>query len=440
MRGARALAALALAFAALPGTASGEGLVDRAEALAREAEPRVIEWRRHIHRNPELSYEERETAAFIAARLRAMPGIEVRTGIAKTGVKAVLRGARPGPVVALRADMDALPVEEKSGLPFASRAKAPWKGKDTFVAHACGHDTHVAMLLGAAEVLSRLRAELAGTVVFLFQPAEEWGEPGGTIPSGAVAMVREGALADPKVDFVLGQHIGAEAPSRTLRYRRGALMASADDFEIVVKGKGTHGAFPWKGRDPIVVAAQITLALQGIVGREMDLVEEGPVVVSIGSFQAGNRENIIPEEARLAGTIRSLSGKSRVAARESLQRKAEKIAEASGLTAEVRFLLGPPPLLNHPALADRVVPALERAAGPGRAFEVPPIMAAEDFGAYAEGGIPTMYWFLAASPHGERPGAPNHSPEFAVDEAALAVGVRALVGATLEILRRPAGV
>lgn len=407
-------------------------LQSRAEALVAKGEARVVEWRRHVHANPELSYEENETAAFVAKTLRAMPGMEVRTGLAKTGVKGVLRGAKPGPVVALRADMDALPVQEKTGLPFASTRKANWRGKESFVAHACGHDAHVAMLLGAAEALSAMRAELAGTVVFLFQPAEEWGEHEG-VPSGATLMVRDGALSDPKVDLVLGQHVGPEFPAGTIRYRRGSLMAAGDDFEIVVRGKGTHGAYPWAGKDPIVVAAEIVVSLQSIVSREMDLVEQGPVVVTVGAFNGGNRENIIPEEARLIGTIRSLSEKSRVAARESLKRRAEKIAEASGLAAEVKITLGYPVLSNHPALVDRILPALERAAGPGKAFEVPPILASEDFGAYGA-GIPTMYWFLAASPLPDRAGAPNHSPFFTIDEKVLAVGTRAFVGATLRAL------
>ena len=431
------LAALVTLLVALPATA--QDLATRAEALIDRVEPRVVEWRRHIHANPELSYQEVKTAEYVAAALRAMPGMEVKTGLARTGVKGVLRGAKPGPVIALRADMDALPVEEKSGLPFASKVKTTWRGRESFVAHACGHDTHVAMLLGAAHVLSQLRAELTGSVVFLFQPAEEWGEADG-VPSGATLMVRDGALADPKVDAVLGQHIGPEVPSRTIQYRRGSIMASGDDFTIVVRGKGTHGAYPWSGKDPIIVGAEIALALQTIVSRELDLVEEGPAVVTIGIFHGGNRENIIPETAELTGTIRTLSEKSRKQARESLMLKATKIAEASGLTADVKITLGYPVLSNKAALVDRVLPALQRAAGGReRVIEVSPILAAEDFGAYGQGGVPTFYWFLAASPFADRRGAPNHSPEFSIDEGAMKVGTRALVGATLRFLDgRPA--
>lgn len=425
-----AVAALLLIFSAI---SNAQDLARRAESLIDQVEPRVIEWRRYVHAHPELSYEETETAKYITQALRAMPGIEVKTGIAKTGVKAVLRGALPGPVVALRADMDALPVEEKTGLPFASRVKAMWQGKETFVAHACGHDTHVAMLLGVAQVLSQMRSELRGTVVFLFQPAEEWGEANG-VPSGATQMVKAGVLLDPKVDVVFGQHVGFEAPAGTIRYRRGAIMASGDDFRIVVKGKGSHGAYPWNGKDPIVVAAEIAIALQTIVSRELDLVENGPAVVSIGAINAGNRENIIPEEAVMIGTIRTLSEKSRVQARESLKLKAEKIAEASGLTAAVAFTIGYPVLVNDPALTQSILPALERAAGAGRLTETPPILAAEDFGAYGA-GIPASYWFLAASPLGDKPGPPNHSPAFTVDESVMRVGVRAMVGATLGYLQ-----
>jgi amidohydrolase len=425
-----AVAALLLVSSTL---VTAQDLARRADGLIDQVEPRVIEWRRHVHSNPELSYEEFKTAAYIAAALRTMPGIEVKTGLAKTGVKAVLRGARPGPVVALRADMDALPVEEKTGLAFASRSKAMWQGKETFVAHACGHDTHVAMLLGVAQVLSQMRGELRGTVVFLFQPAEEWGEANG-VPSGATQMVSDGALTDPAVDVVFGQHVGFEAPAGSIRVRRGAIMAAGDDFRITVKGKGSHGAYPWNGKDPIIAAAEIAVALQTIVSRELDLVANGPAVVSVGAIHGGNRENIIPETAEMIGTIRTLSEASRVQARESLKRKAEKIAEASGLTADVAFTIGYPVLTNDADLVQLIMPALERAAGPAKVVETPPILAAEDFGAYGA-KIPTAYWFLAASPLGDKPGAPNHSPFFDVDESVLKVGVRAMVGATLTYLR-----
>lgn len=426
----------AFLLATLPAFVIAQNLPTRAEALADAAQPRVVEWRRHIHSNPELSFQERATAEYIAAALRAMPGIEVQTGIAKTGVKAVLRGAKPGRVVALRADMDGLPVQEKSGLSFASTVKTQWHGKESFVAHACGHDTHVAMLLGAAQVLSSLREELSGTVVLLFQPAEEFGVPNGE-PSGAMRMVAEGVLENPHVDAVLGQHIGPEFPAGAIRYRRGATMASGDDFTIVVRGKGTHGAYPWAGKDPIVVAAEIALALQTIVSRQMDLVEDGAAVVSIGIIQGGNRDNIIPETAELTGTIRTLSEKSRKLARDSLKLKAEKIAEASGLTAEVKIELGYPVLVNSAALVDRILPALEQAAGSReRLIESPPILASEDFGSYGQGGIPTFYWFLSGSPYADRNGSPNHSPEFAIDESAMKSGTRALVGGALRYLER----
>ena len=432
-------AAVVAIAALLPAAAAAQppSLAARADALVAKGESQVIAWRRWIHQNPELSYQETKTAATIAGALAAMPGMKVREGIAKTGVKGVLVGGKPGPVIALRADMDALPVEEKTGLAYASVSKAMWRGQESFVAHACGHDAHVAMLLGAADALARMREDLPGTVVFLFQPAEEWGGDDNGTPSGATLMVREGVLADPKVELVLGQHVGGESPSGTIRLRKGSIMASGDDFRIVVKGKGSHGAMPWGGKDPILVAAEIALSMQTIVSREANLVDEGPLVVTVGVLQGGNRENIIPETAELRGTIRTLSEKTRRLAHASVKRKAEKIAEASGLTAEVTLTLGYPVLTNHPGLVERVWPALERAAGAGRVLEVPPIMAAEDFGAFGA-GIPTMYWFLAASPLGDRPGPPNHSPFFTIDEAVLAVGTRALVQASIEVLSRPA--
>ena len=288
---------------------------------AEEVEPRVIAWRRYIHQRPELSYEEVKTAAYVADVLRAMPGIEVHTGIAKTGIKAVLKGGKPGPVIALRADMDALPVEEKTDLPFRSHTKAMWQGQETFVAHVCGHDTHVAMLLGAAEVLSTMRADLPGTVVFLFQPAEEWSGQGS--PSGAFEMVKAGVLDNPRVEAVFGQHIGAGAPGGRLTYRRGAMTASSDGFEVKIKGVGTHAARPWAGKDPIVVAAQLVTLMQSIVSRQTNL-RTGAAVVTVGQIYGGNRINIIPEDATLAGTIRTLTEATRTQIHESLHAHGRK--------------------------------------------------------------------------------------------------------------------
>ena len=397
----------------------------RTDAVADAVEARVIEWRRHIHQNPELSYQEVKTAAYVAAALRAMPGIEVQTGIAKTGVKAVLKGGRPGPVVALRADMDALPVEERNELPFRSQAKAMWQGKETGVMHACGHDAHVAMLLGAAQVLSQMRAEIPGTVVFFFQPAEEGG-------GGAFRMVDEGAMDNPKVDAVFGQHIGSRTPAGAIAYRRGGAMASADAFHIAVKGVGGHGGMPWSTKDPIVTAAHIVTGLQTIVSRQADL-SQGAAVVTVGQIAGGNRTNIIPEEASLSGTIRTLNEPTRVQIHQAIERMAQKTAEAAGLTAEVKITRGYPVLNNDPALTSRMLGALERATGSGKVFEIPPVLGAEDFGAYSQ-RAPGFFWFLNAPPQDDKPGAPNHSPLFMIGEKHLKTGVKALVNVTLEYL------
>jgi amidohydrolase len=400
------------------------------DALADEVETKVIGWRRHIHQNPELSFQEEKTAAYVAAALKAMPGIDVQTGVGKTGVKAVLRGGKPGPVIALRADMDALPVEERNELPFRSQAKAMWQGKETPVMHACGHDTHVAMLLGAAEIFSKMRAELPGTIVFLFQPAEEWG--GGPTPSGAYAMVAAGALDNPKVEAVFGQHIGAGTPGGAINYRSGGTMASADSFYITVKGAGGHGAMPWLSKDPIVTAAQIITDLQSVVSRQADL-SSGAAVITVGQFNAGNRTNIIPAEASFSGTIRTLNEPTRERVHAAVTLMAQKVAEASGLTAEVRILRGYPVLSNDPKLTSRMLGALERAAGKGMVREIPPILASEDFGAYSA-KAPSFFWFLNAPPQADRAGAPNHSPLFMIDEKYMKTGVKALVSVSLEYL------
>jgi amidohydrolase len=431
----RKVALTALLAAPLLGVAPNALAQVNVNAMADEVEPRVIAWRRHIHQNPELSYEEVKTSAYIAEALRAMPGIEVQTGLAKTGIKAVLKGGKRGPVVALRADMDALPVEERNDLPFRSQAKAIWQGKESNVAHVCGHDTHVAMLLGAAAILSKMRAELPGTVVFLFQPAEEWGGAGS--PSGAFSMVAAGAMDNPKVDAVFGQHIGSGHPVGRINYRRGGTMASSDGFYITIKGAGGHGAMPWLSKDPIVTAAQIVTNLQSIVSRQANL-SEGAAVVTVGQFNAGNRINIIPEEATIAGTIRTLNEPTRSQVHEAVTRMAQKVAEASGLSADVRIERGYPVLTNDPELTTKMLDALARAAGPDNVREIPPILASEDFGAFAA-AAPGLFWFLNATPHADRAGAPNHSPLFIVDEKYMKTGVKALVNVALAYMETGAG-
>lgn len=402
-------------------------LTTHAFSLADASEAQVIAWRRHIHQYPELSYQEVETAAFISAALAKMPGMEVKTGIAKTGIKAVLKGGKPGPVVALRADMDALPVLERSDLPFKSTKKAMWLHREVPVSHACGHDTHVAMSLGAAQVLSQMQEQLPGTVVFLFQPAEEQGP--GSVPSGAPAMVSAGVLDNPKVDVVMGQHIRAGGPSGTIGYRPGAFLASGDSFKISLQGKGGHGSSPWTAKEPIIAASEIVLALQNIVSHQIDPLD-GPTVVTVGSLQSGNRPNVLPETAEIAGTVRSLSAKNQEVAHENIRLKAQKIAEMHGLTATVSVNTGYEVLVNDPITTKIVASALEAAAGSGKARESQPAMGSEDFGSFGKNN-PVMFWWLNASPFGDKDGAPNHSSEFAIDESALRVGVRALVGSTL---------
>ncbi|RYH30282.1 MAG: amidohydrolase [Alcaligenaceae bacterium] len=409
-----------------------DALALRALALADASNAQVIEWRRHIHQHPELSYQETQTAAYIAAALAEMPGLEIQQGIAKTGIKAVLRGGRPGPVVALRADMDALPVAERNDLPFKSTAKAAWLNGEVGVAHVCGHDTHVAMLLGAASALSAVRQELPGTVVFLFQPAEEQGP--GPIESGAPAMVKAGVLENPKVDVVMAQHINARGPSGTISYRRGSFRASGDVFKIVLKGKGGHGSSPWIAKDPTLAAAEITLGLQNIVSHQIDPLD-GTTVVTVGVLQSGNRVNILPDTAEVSGTVRSLSSKNQKTAHAGIRLKAQKIAESYGLTAEVTIDTGYEVLVSDPGATQVVIRALETAAGAGRATESQPSMASEDFGSFGK-NIPVVFWNLNASPFGDRDGAPNHSAEFVIDESSMRVGVRALVGSTLAYMNQ----
>lgn len=428
LRAAAATVLLTFAVAAVD-AAPAPADIDKA---ANAVEPQVLAWRHHLHQFPELSFQEFQTSKYIADALRTMPGMEVHTGLGGTGIKAVLKGGRPGPVVALRADMDALPIEEKNDLPFRSQATVLWQGKETAVMHACGHDTHVAMLLGAASILSGMRAQLEGTVVFLYQPAEEWG--GQDSPSGAPRMIADGALDDPKVEVVFGQHIISNYyPGGAISYRSGVQQASADGLAIAVHGVGAAANQPWRSRDPVVTAAQIVTDLQSVVSRQTDLTERA-AVVGVSQFNAGNRYNIIPEEATLIGVIRTLSERTRVQVNEAVTRMAQKVAEASGLTAEVKIQRGTPVLVNDPVLTARVLPALQRAAGSDRVREIPPVTASDDFAVFSS-AVPGLYWFLNGSPYADRPGPPNHSPQFIVDETAFKVGVKALVHVTLEYMR-----
>ena len=402
---------------------------------AAQVEGKVVAWRRDIHAHPELSNREVRTAQLVAEHLRAL-GLEVRTGVAHTGVVGVLRGGRPGPVVALRADMDALPVTEEVNLPFASKVRATYNGQDVGVMHACGHDTHVAMLMGVAEVLAGMRRDLPGTVKFIFQPAEEGAPPGEG--GGAEMMIAEGALDDPKPGAIFGLHVFPYAAGQ-IRYRAGGLMASSDVLRIVVRGRQTHGAQPWSGVDPIVVASQIVLGLQTIVSRQVDIAA-APAIVTIGAITGGVRYNIIPDSVVMIGTIRAFDPAMRRDIHARVRRTAEGIAQSAGATALVTIDSGAPVTYNDPALTERMTPTLRRVAGAGEVGTSEPKTTAEDFSRYQE-KIPGLFFFLGITPPGTDPrtAAPNHSPHFFVDEAALPVGVRALAHLAVDYLSSAIG-
>lgn len=409
-------------------------LTEQIEARARAVAGRLIEWRRHLHQYPELSGQEVATARFVADRLREM-GLKPRIGVAGTGVVAVIEGALPGPAVALRAELDALPVAEELDLPFASRATGTYEGRTVPVMHACGHDAHTAILLAAAEVLAGLRDRLPGSVVLLFQPAEE-GVPEAQRPAGAELMVMEGVLEHPPVEAIFGLHAFAGRTAGEIGYRPGPALAAADRFEILVEGVQTHGSKPWAGVDPIVVGAEIVSALQTIVSRQIDLTHE-PAVVSVGQFEAGVRNNIIPDRARLVGTIRTYDEAMRTEIHARLRRIAEKTAEAQGAHARVTIERGYPVTVNDPDLTERMLPTLERVA-PGHVVAGAKITGAEDFAYYAQ-RVPGLFLSLGITPAGqEAAAASNHSPRFFVDETALPVGVKALAELAADYLHAAA--
>ncbi|MFQ6005582.1 MAG: amidohydrolase, partial [Woeseia sp.] len=395
------------------GEESGHGL-DEAFAFV---EPRVIAWRRDIHQHPELGNREFDTARKVTEHLRALGLDDIRTGIAHTGVVGTLKGGRPGPTIALRADMDALPVEEQTGLPFASTVKADYNGKEVSVMHACGHDTHVAMLMGAAEVLASNRDEIAGTIVFFFQPAEE-GPPAGE-EGGAKLMIAEGVLDGPDApEAIFGLHAWP-ARAGTINYRSGSFLAAADSFEIVVRGRQTHGSSPWRGVDPIFTAGQIMTAIQAIPSRQLDITR-GPAVITIGSIHGGVRHNIIPDEVEMTGTIRTFDAGERESLIAKLRRTVNLVAETAGATATLTIHPYGPVTRNDPALLDRMMPTLRAAAGDARVIEHPLITGAEDF-AHFQARIPGLYLMLGVRPDGlsadEAPA--NHSPLFDANEDAL---------------------
>jgi amidohydrolase len=388
--------------------------------------PKVVEWRRDFHQHPELSNQEFRTAKIVADHLRSL-GMEVETEVAHTGVVGTLRGG-DGPVVALRADMDGLPVTELVDLPFASTARGMYQGREVGVMHACGHDNHVAILMGVAEVLAGMGDELPGTVKFIFQPAEE-GTPDGSV-GGAELMLMEGAFENPRPDVVFGLHV-FPFPAGTIATRPGGLMASSDRHQITIKGQQTHGAVPWAGVDPIVTASQVVLGLQTIVSRQLDATLT-PSIVTIGRVEGGVRNNIIPESVELEGTIRTFDAATRIDIHKRIRRTATNIAEAAGATADVVIDQGYGVTRNDPNLFRQMSPTLERVAG-DRFIEASQTTTAEDFSYFAN-EVPGLFLFLGVAPDDPTLIYPNHSPRFYADERALPVGVEALTSMTLDYM------
>ena len=403
------------------------------ENQLKEVEQKVIDWRRDIHQNPELGNREFRTAALVAKHLQSL-GIEVQTKVGITGVVGVLKGGQPGPVVALRADMDALPVLERTPVSFASKATTFYEGKETAVMHACGHDSHVAILMGVAEILSGMQKELKGTVKFIFQPAEE-GAPKGE-EGGAELMVKEGALNNPKVDVIFGLHINAQVEVGKITYRPGGMFAGVGDMKITVKGKSSHGAEPWSSVDPIVVSAQIINNLQTIVSRNVN-VTKNAAVVTIGAIHGGNRSNIIPEQVEMLGTVRTLSEADEKLVFERIRQIVTKTAEANGTeaTLELPYSSHYPVTFNNIALTAKMLPSLQKSTGAENVVLVPAETGAEDFSFFAN-EVPGFYFYVGALPKGKDPetSAPHHTPEFYLDESGFITGVSAMVNLVVDYM------
>lgn len=390
-------------------------------------EQQVITWRRHFHQYPELSNREFKTGAYIAEHLKKL-GLEVQYPVAKTGVVGLLRTGKPGPVIALRADIDALPVTERVDLPFASKEKTVFNGLETGVMHACGHDSHTAILMGVAEILVKNKSALRGTVKFLFQPAEE-GAPIGE-EGGAALMVKEGVLDNPKVDAVFGLHIQSNRPIGEVAYKAGGLLAAADTYSVTVKGKQAHGSAPWAGIDPIVVSSQIIIGLQTIISRQTELTKEA-AVITVGRIQSGIRENIIPEEAFFAGTIRTLDTNMQDQIHEKIKLTATRIAESAGATAEVEIRRFTPVTFNDPKLTEQMLPSLKAAAGAENVKLINAVTGAEDFAFYQQ-QVPGLFVFVGAMPPGADPAnvPSHHTPEFFIDERGFLTGIKVMLNLT----------
>ncbi|SFP95049.1 carboxypeptidase Ss1. Metallo peptidase. MEROPS family M20D [Pseudarcicella hirudinis] len=402
-------------------------VAQKAESL----EQKVIAWRRDFHQNPELGNREFKTGEKIAAHLRSL-GIEVKTGVAKTGVVGILKGGKPGPVIALRADMDGLPVKERVDVPFASKATGEYNGQAVSIMHACGHDSHVAILMGTAEILASMKKDLKGTVKFIFQPAEE-GAPEGE-EGGAALMVKEGVLENPKVDVIFGLHINAQTEVGKIRYKPGGTMASSDWFKIKIKGKQAHGATPWQGTDPIVTASQIIMGLQTVVSRNAPLTET-PVVVTVGQINGGVRSNIIPEEVNMNGTIRTLDPNVQDFVHERIKSVTTNIAESAGATADVSITRMCPVTYNDIPLTEMMVPTLEATAGKDNVSITPAATGAEDFSFYQQ-KVPGLFFFLGGAPKGKPASetASHHTPDFYIDESGFVLGMKAMTNLVIDYM------
>jgi amidohydrolase len=404
---------------------------EKIDKLSNDIEGKVIEWRRHIHENPELSNREFNTAKYIAKHLRSL-GIEVQEGVAKTGVVGILKGDFPGKVVALRADMDALPVTERNDLSFKSLVMSEYNGKKTGVMHACGHDTHVAILMGAAEVLSKMKSKIKGTVKFIFQPAEE-GAPKGE-EGGAELMVKENVLKNPDVDAIFGLHINSSTDVGSIKYKSGGIMAAAQTFEINIKGKQAHGSRPWTSVDPILTAASIIQGLQTIISRETELTKEG-AVITVGVINAGIRSNIIPETAKLIGTIRTLDYDMQKFINKRMQEMVPTIAKVHRAEATIEISKGLPITYNHIELTEKMLPTLQRIAGIEKVVNISAITGAEDFSFYQQ-EIPGLYFFLGGKSLDIKPedASGHHTPNFVIDESGFVLGVKTMTALTLDYL------
>lgn len=424
---------LIFSFISASATAQPSNLKQIIDQKANELEEQVIEWRRWFHENPELSNREFKTAEKIAEHLQSL-GLKVKTGVAHTGVVAILEGGKPGPVVGLRADIDGLPVVERTDVPFRSTVVGEYQGKEVGVMHACGHDTHIAILMGVAQILTEMKDDLNGTVKFIFQPAEE-GAPAGE-EGGAELMVKEGVLKNPDVDAIFGLHISDATPVGMIAYRPRGIMASSNSYSITIKGKQAHGSAPWSGVDPIVTAAQIINNIQTIVSRNMNLTNQA-AVVTVGQIHGGVRSNIIPEEVYMEGTIRALDNEMRDEIFERLETIVTNTAESNGAEAILEIQHGYPITFNDPDLTAQMVPTLQDVAGKDKVILVPAVTGAEDFSFFVE-EIPGLYFFLGGLPRGGTP-AGHHTPDFYIDESGMKLGVRAMANLVIDYFEMASG-